>query len=564
MFITPSDIIAFIVGSCKVCMYIFSVALFLTWDWNLAWKATFGCYGFLLVNRIWDEYKSTYRFLVYYWYLDTKDDALVTIKILHLKAIDAKEHITTAITSLISSITETASHIKIILVDTTSIVRSNALEFAVTIQPSASRTITTIEHYVPQYTSLTVNSMHAGTKVSSWSQNDPLEDYYYERAVNTLTFLFERMSLDDGINYFEQLPSSTFGDPIRGLPMWIAYRTSVLRGAGQRAAHSWSRVSHRSINPYSNKCQKAQTPKGLIQGNQTSSTFFQPALEGSFATNGPSATPALPKRSQEPSRNELDNKISSSEASISLSLDGNNKASKSSALMTADLLATDAASGLSISPGRKPDATAAKTPDATRTTSRAGLKKKKTRKTTSKLSNDDISAPTSTTEATSAVCGSSTKTVVAQVAAPVPQGAVLIPEPQKASSPISPEKSYAPHGSGSKAATHSQSKVPRQASNKSSRNKSQKASRPKGPTKPHLDDRISTSSMTESSTEMYSPEAPLNMGAQSSSGQEMVTPGALALSEALKTNSTLTTLDLWRNSIGDKGAQALYEVSQAS
>ncbi|KAF9944994.1 hypothetical protein BGZ72_001783, partial [Mortierella alpina] len=35
--------------------------------------------------------------------------------------------------------------------------------------------------------------------------------------------------------------------------------------------------------------------------------------------------------------------------------------------------------------------------------------------------------------------------------------------------------------------------------------------------------------------------------------------GALALSEALKINSTLTTLDLWNNSIGDNGAQALSE-----
>ncbi|KAG0313561.1 hypothetical protein BG000_005837, partial [Podila horticola] len=256
--------------------------------------------------------------------------------------------------------------------------------------------------------------MHAGTKVSNWPQNDPLEDYYYERAVNTLTFLFERMSLDDDANYFEQLPSSTFGDPIRGLPMWIAYRsrfrlknlpsfaswptiqspifpslkTSTPSGAGQRAAHSWSRVSHCSINPYSSKGQRAQRPKGLIQGNQTSGTFFQPALEGSFVTNSSSATPTLPKRSQEPSRSKLDNHISSSEASITLSSDGNDKASKLLALLTADLSATAAASDLSVSPVREPDATAVKSPDATRTTSRAGPKKKKARKTSSKLTSE--------------------------------------------------------------------------------------------------------------------------------------------------------------------------------
>jgi Ran GTPase-activating protein (RanGAP) involved in mRNA processing and transport len=36
--------------------------------------------------------------------------------------------------------------------------------------------------------------------------------------------------------------------------------------------------------------------------------------------------------------------------------------------------------------------------------------------------------------------------------------------------------------------------------------------------------------------------------------------GAQALSEALKTNSTLTTLDLSYTSIGSNGAQALSEV----
>ncbi|KAH7054921.1 hypothetical protein BKA57DRAFT_434545 [Linnemannia elongata] len=35
--------------------------------------------------------------------------------------------------------------------------------------------------------------------------------------------------------------------------------------------------------------------------------------------------------------------------------------------------------------------------------------------------------------------------------------------------------------------------------------------------------------------------------------------GAQALSEALKTNSTLTTLDLYKSLIGDNGAQALSE-----
>ncbi|KAG0025896.1 hypothetical protein BGZ82_009786 [Podila clonocystis] len=36
--------------------------------------------------------------------------------------------------------------------------------------------------------------------------------------------------------------------------------------------------------------------------------------------------------------------------------------------------------------------------------------------------------------------------------------------------------------------------------------------------------------------------------------------GAQSLAEALKNNSTLTTLDLWRNSIGDNGALALAEL----
>ncbi|OAQ23034.1 hypothetical protein K457DRAFT_1911315 [Linnemannia elongata AG-77] len=43
------------------------------------------------------------------------------------------------------------------------------------------------------------------------------------------------------------------------------------------------------------------------------------------------------------------------------------------------------------------------------------------------------------------------------------------------------------------------------------------------------------------------------------SGNSIGDKGAVALSEALKTNSTMTTLDLSGNSIGDKGAVALFE-----
>ncbi|KAF9085765.1 hypothetical protein BGX23_009408 [Mortierella sp. AD031] len=42
-------------------------------------------------------------------------------------------------------------------------------------------------------------------------------------------------------------------------------------------------------------------------------------------------------------------------------------------------------------------------------------------------------------------------------------------------------------------------------------------------------------------------------------GNSIEDNGAVALSEALKTNSTLTTLNLYNNSIGDNGAQALSD-----
>ncbi|KAF9536888.1 hypothetical protein EC957_009435 [Mortierella hygrophila] len=51
----------------------------------------------------------------------------------------------------------------------------------------------------------------------------------------------------------------------------------------------------------------------------------------------------------------------------------------------------------------------------------------------------------------------------------------------------------------------------------------------------------------------------LNLGANS-----IGSDGAVALAEALKTNSTLTALDLYSNSIGDKGAVALSEALKAN
>ncbi|KAF9386232.1 hypothetical protein CPB97_003913 [Podila verticillata] len=47
------------------------------------------------------------------------------------------------------------------------------------------------------------------------------------------------------------------------------------------------------------------------------------------------------------------------------------------------------------------------------------------------------------------------------------------------------------------------------------------------------------------------------------SGNSIGNNGVQALAEALKTNSTLATLELQNNSIGDTGAQLLHQVSQA-
>ncbi|KAG0089201.1 hypothetical protein BGZ92_005132, partial [Podila epicladia] len=297
MSITLRDIFEFIVGSCQTCLFLLSVMLVATRDWNLARSVTVFCYVVLVANWLWDNHRRR----IYWWCVDTKDDALVVLKKLYAKARVGQKHITTATSSIcktashiISSVAETTSHVKVVLADVASVVHANALELAVAIQPAASRTITAIEHFVPQHTSLAINSRDAVIKATKWPQDDPIEDYYYERAVNTLTFLFERMSLEDGPQYFEQLPSSSFGNPIRGLPMWISYRSRfrlknlpsfaswptihspyfqplkclATSGAGQRSAQLWPGMSRNSVNSISGKIQKAHRSKGLIQEYQ--------------------------------------------------------------------------------------------------------------------------------------------------------------------------------------------------------------------------------------------------------------------------------------------------------
>ncbi|KAG0011855.1 hypothetical protein BGZ81_001902 [Podila clonocystis] len=197
------------------------------------------------------------------------------------------KHVTSS-SSIISSIAETMSNVKIVLTDAASVIHANALELAIAIQPSASQAVSVIEHSVPQCTSLAISSMHTVAKVNKWPQNDPLEDYYYERAVNTLAFLFEQMSLDDGPNYFEPLPSSTFSDPIKGLPMWIAFKSRFqLKNLPDFA--SWPTI-HSPFFPPLRISSSATTTSRAESKKQTSTCKTTLATPTSFSRVGP-ATP---------------------------------------------------------------------------------------------------------------------------------------------------------------------------------------------------------------------------------------------------------------------------------